>query len=216
MFIELDSKFLSEIATDSDRVPTLYYSSNWAVTKFFWLRLRLIYWMFRKRNLKNNCLDFCGGGGIFLPTLSCSFDSVTFIDLEDIEAKRVIEYFKLKNVNIIKGDVSNIEFKPKSFDVIIAADVLEHFSDLEVPVDILKKILSKDGFLYTSFPTENYFYGLLRKLCRVVKPKDHYHKGYFIEEYLQKAGFVRTNKRYIPFLYIPFFTLFIIGEWRLK
>lgn len=216
MFVELDSKFLSKIATDSERVPTLYYSKNWFVKKFFWLRLKLIYKMLKKRKADDRCLDFCGGGGVFLPTLSSCFKSVTFADLEDTEAKKVVNFFKLNNVDLVKGDIANTKFKPNSFDVIIAADVLEHFKDLSVPVNILKKCLSKKGVLYTSLPTESYLYVLLRKLFKIVKPKDHYHNGSVIEKYLQTLGFIKVKRRYVPFCYIPFFSLFTIGEWKLK
>lgn len=216
MFIELDSKFLSEISTDSERVPTLYYSKNWFIKKFFWLRLRLIYKMIKKRGTYENCLDFCGGGGVFLPTLCSCFKSVTFADLEDIEAKKVISFFKLTNVNLVKGDIANAKFKPNCFDVIIAADVLEHFKNLSVPTNILKECLSKKGVLYTSLPTESYLYVFLRRLFGIEKPKDHYHNGRFIEQHLQSLGFVRAKRRYVPFCYFPIFSLFVIGEWKLK
>lgn len=172
--------------------------------------------MLKKRNVSDRCLDFCGGGGVFLPTLASCFKFLTFVDLEDTEAKKIVSFFKLKNINLIKGDVSNIEFERNSFDVIIAADVLEHFKDLSLPVSILKRCLSKDGVLYTSLPTESYLYVLLRKLFKVPAPKDHYHKGYSVEKYLQNSGFIRTKKRSIPFCYFSLFSLFTIGEWKLK
>lgn len=215
MFVEIDKEYLQSIATDSDRIPTLYYSKYLFVRKFFWFRLRLI---FRSMKLDRvidkdkSCLDFGGGGGVFLPTLSKSFDSVTCVDLETNEASQVIGHYGISNVNLRVSDIAKLE-DIGEFDVVVAADVLEHFKDLSHPIIAIKKWLKKDGLLYTSLPTENNMYILLRRIFNIEKPYDHYHTAAQVEKFLSQNGFVRIRRTCVP-LYIPLFPLFSISTWK--
>lgn len=215
-FVQVESEFLASIATDSDRIPTLYYSEYSLVRKFFWMRLRLIYRLMKKLSKgSRKCLDFGGGGGVFLPTLSNMFEQVTCVDLEDEEAQKTVGQYNLENVQLVRGNVSNVELKNAPFDVIVAADVLEHFKDLSVAVDAIISWLAKDGVFYTSLPTENWIYVFLRKVFRVEKPWDHYHTAQEVEEYLQQRGFDKIKGVCVP-LYIPIFPLFRISAWKKK
>lgn len=180
------------------------------------MRLRLIYALIKKdRHAANKCLDFGGGGGVFLPTLSRHFRSVICIDLENSEARKIVEQFNLSNVELVQADISTARLAASSFDVIVAADVLEHFRDLSVPVNALRQWLSSNGVLYTSLPTENYLYIFLRRVFDVVKPWDHYHTGEEVEEFLTKHGFERESQRYVP-LYFGMLPLFLISSWILN
>ena len=215
MFIEIPPHFLADIATDSDRVPTLYYSRYWLLRKFFWMRLRLIYFQIKRdKEPKTSCLDFGGGGGVFLPTLSKYFKSVVCVDLEDSEARKVVEKYNLQNVKLLREDIANIKLSDAPFDTIIAADVLEHFQDLSVPVAAFRNWLRKGGTLYTSLPTENYIYVFLRKIFKITKPWDHYHTGYEVEAYLKNSGFKKIQWAYVPF-YLGVFPLFLVSTWKL-
>lgn len=214
-FIELDTNFLQSIATDSDRVPSLYFSRYWPVRKGFWMRLRMIYWLLlRFQRVREKCLDFGGGGGVFLPTLSGLFKSVICIDLENKEAQKTIQEYGLDNVRLIQGDITKGQISDAPFDAIVAADVLEHFKDLSSPIDALKRWLGSDGILYTSLPTENYIYTGLRKVFGVTKPWDHYHTGYEVEMCLESHGFRKVESISVP-LYFKAFPLFLISVWRI-
>jgi len=216
MFIEIPTQFLSSIATDSERVPTLYYSKYLLVRKFFWMRLRLIYLqIIQDKQPKITCLDFGGGGGVFLPTLSKIFKTVICVDMEDYEAKRVVNEYKLSNVRLIRSDISDLSSEFGRFDTIIAADVLEHFKDLSVPVKYLKRWLAEDGVLYTSLPSENFIYILLRRVFNITKPLDHYYSGYDVENYLRDNGFKQIYRAYVPF-YFRLSPLFLISGWRIN
>ena len=215
-FVQIDPGFLAAIATDSDRIPTLYYSQYYLVRKFFWMRLRLIHRLMKRLSQgAEKCLDFGGGGGVFLPTLSSAFKEVTCVDLEDEEAQKVVKHYELKNVQLVRGDISDVELERAPYDVVVAADVLEHFKDLSVAVDAIMSWLDDDGILYTSLPTENWIYVFLRKLFRVEKPWDHYHTAQEVEQYLWRQGFQKIKGVYVP-LYIPLLPLFRISAWRKK
>lgn len=214
MFVEIEPSFLRSIATDSDRIPTLYYSNYLLVRQFFWMRLKLIYFHLQRLPINREvCLDFGGGGGVFLPTLSQLFKTVFFLDLEDAEARQVVEKHLLKNVKLVKQDIATVGFTKSSFDVIIAADVLEHFQDLSVPVTQIRNWLKQDGVLITSLPTENYLYVLLRQVFGVAKPADHYHTGYEVEAYLKARGFKQIRRTFVP-LFGNILPLFLISVWR--
>lgn len=213
-FIQIPREFLAEIATGSERIPSLYYHKNWFIREFFWLRLRFVYRRLLKyADKRGKCLDFGGGSGVFLPTLAGLFAKVVCIDLEIEEAEKVVKNYDLRNVVLVQKDIREAEFQEQEFDAIVAADVLEHFRDLRPAVSALHLWLKTDGYLFTSLPTENNVYRLLRKVFKIVKPEDHYHAGTEVETYLENNGFELVDKKYAPLIF-NIFPLFIISAWR--
>ena len=68
----------------------MYLNGNWAVRHFFWMRPRLITSMIeRLLPERSDCLDFGGGSGVFHPTLSRLFRTVTCVDLDQTEATEI-------------------------------------------------------------------------------------------------------------------------------
>lgn len=215
-FIQIPREFLAEIATGSERIPSLYYHKNWFIREFFWLRLRFVYRRLLKyADKRGKCLDFGGGSGVFLPTLAGLFAKVVCIDLEIEEAEKVVKNYDLRNVVLVQKDIREAEFQEQEFDTIVAADVLEHFRDLRPAVSALHLWLKTDGYLFTSLPTENNVYRLLRKVFKIVKPADHYHAGTEVETYLENNGFELVDKQYSPLIF-NIFPLFIISSWQKK
>lgn len=169
--------------------------------------------MRRRHGREHRCLDFGGGSGVFLPSLSGIFKTVTCIDLDTGEAEAVVREYGLDNVVMRRRDISDGELAEAPFDAIVAADVLEHFRDVTPAAKAIHDWLADDGFLYTSLPTENFVYVILRKVFGVTKPYDHYHTGYEVEAYLQAHGFRRVKRRFVP-LIARLFPLFIVSVWR--
>ena len=214
MFIKPSNALLASIGTESKRIPTIYYSGNALITYIFWLRLKWISRRLLRFSPRNdNCLDFGGGGGPFLPTLSNIFKRTTLLDLETIEAQKIKSHYKITNVEIVQADARDTKLNSAPFDAIVAADVLEHFKIVEPAIAKLHEWLADDGVLVTSLPTENWVYVLLRIVFGVKKPDDHYHTGYEVEKILADNGFRRVHCSNVP-LYIPFAPLYLISVWK--
>lgn len=210
-FVEIDRQLLERIATDSRRMPKLYYHPWTIARKFFWLRLRQLHSLMLARSVaRDSCLDFACGSGVFLPTLSQTFRRVDGIDLETREAEAIKATFKLNNVKLINADISRAEELPGGYDVIIAADVLEHFQDLGSALARIKEWLSPRGRLFTSLPTESFCTKATRIIGGYTKPWDHYHSGQEVEQRLAQEGFEKLEGRVL----VPFFPMYLLGVWR--
>ena len=182
------------------------------VRDFFWARLKRIH-----RNIlatapsRDIVLDFGCGSGVFLPTLCRTFRVVQAVDIEAEEAQGIKAIYNLENLRLVSVDVNQptpLNLQPA--DVIVAADVLEHFKDLAPPVGRLHEWLKDDGFLYTSGPSENFFTWAGRKLGRMEKPWDHYHTGYEVEDYLARHGFVRLSSCHV-YAWMP---MYVVSIWK--
>ncbi len=212
MFVEIPASRLLDGATESNRMPKLYYHPNWFARQFFWQRLRTLHhFLSRYPVRKDSCLDFGCGSGVFLPTLASEFASVTGVDIETVEARRILAHYKPSNVSLVDTDIyTTTDFGPDMFDVVMAPDVLEHFKDLAIPVSRIHLWLKSDGFLFTSLPTEGLFTHATRIVGKYQKPWDHYHTGYQVEDFLSKNGFRRIRRS----LLFPLFTLYLTSVWR--
>lgn len=196
------------------RIPPEYYASILPIRVVFWQRLRMLHQlMLRYAPDARNCLDFGGGGGVFSPTLARSFPEVTLLDLNAGEATVVKEQFKLDNLELVQNDATKCDLGEGRFDLVVAADVLEHFLDVSAALKPIRRWMAPGGVLVTSLPTETFTYEMLRFIFRTKKPEDHYHTAAEVERMIEDHGFVRIKRRYAP-LPGPIFPLFYISAWR--
>jgi ubiquinone/menaquinone biosynthesis C-methylase UbiE len=147
---------------------------------------RLVRWIFLRRldtmlklagNYKNaeRVLDFGAGSGIFTPSLSEYFKEVYALDINIAALEYVKRKYKLKNVTTSASGGGKLPYRDGFFDVIFAADALEHFPDSYQMQKELKRVLKNGGYLIISGPTENFVYVLCRKIFyKQKKPPDHY------------------------------------------
>jgi 2-polyprenyl-3-methyl-5-hydroxy-6-metoxy-1,4-benzoquinol methylase len=212
--LALMRRIQGERSSGQDIALDVYCSENALLREFFWFRLKLLTmlmgWFVRGRG--GTVLDFGGGSGVFMPTLALGFESVSLIDLNTSQAEQLKAALQLDNVSIVTADIEAFDFED-GFDAVVAADVLEHFADLSVPLTRIHRWLDDDGHLYTSLPTENLAYRLLRILFRKTKPVDHYHSAREVEQALGGAGFRKVFGLCHPLL-VPLFPLFRITVWR--
>lgn len=202
------------VARKEDISLDVYCSPNVLFREFFWLRLRLLTllmtWI---RPGHRRALDFGGGSGALTPTLSRGFETVDLIDLHADEADYLIKLFGLENVVVEKANILTFDYGADQFDMIVAADVLEHFQDVNGPLPKLFRWLKPNGVLFTSLPTENLFYRFLRVIFGKEKPWDHYHSAAQVEAALKRHGFRKIAGLYHPLL-IPVLPLFRISAWK--
>lgn len=160
--MKISPKFLKYTHNGYSETLNVYFHPYMAVRCLFLESFNQIStFIENNNNIKRKvCLDFGGGSGIFLPTLSKLFDKVILIDLEPSQAKIIKDKFQLDNCEIIKEDIFKCNFK--DIDCIIAADVIEHFDDTAKIVNTLKGFMSNSSYLFTSLPTEYKIYDFMR------------------------------------------------------
>lgn len=97
---------------------------------------------------KGKALDTACGTGRYSKTLSDEGFEVTGID----SSKDMLEIAKIKapQVKFILGDINSIPFEDKSFDLVICALALSHFSSLDRVIQELSRVLKKGGTLILS------------------------------------------------------------------
>ena len=212
-FEEIPPEILQKIATVSVRMPRLYFYPIRFVRKFFWARLKVIHRSIMKTvPSRGVAIDFGCGSGVFLPTLASAFDVVQGIDIEAGEAREIVSAYNLQNVRLINADIYNPkDARIEKADAIVAADVLEHFKELDVAVRRLHEWLKEDGYLFTSGPSENFLTRWGRILGRIKKPWDHYHTGYEVEDFLERHGFQRISAARHVYRFMP---MYILSIWK--
>lgn len=213
-FIRVSQELLATSRAGEENAPTFYHNGPWLVRHFFWKRPVTVFELaLRNSSSLATCLDFGGGNGVMLPSLSKAFEEVTLLDMQVASAREVARTHSLLNVRFVESDALNFNGEGRQYDTVIAADVLEHIKNAEGAVNKIRELLKSDGVLVTSLPTENALYQLLRFVFRVEKPTDHYWRADEVEAMIVAAGFTRVERRCIPF-HIPLLPLFSIAAWR--
>ena len=174
--------------TDVHHERNMYAHPNPVARAIFWQRLAQgMALLTRHAPASAKVLDFGGGSGAFLPSLAGRFADVSVIDMDLNDARRVAAHYALGNVRLHECDVTRWH-SGESYDVVVAMDVLEHFSDKSVPQQFLENHLRRDGLLLMSLPTENAIYELGRTVLRKTKPADHYHPASALVRYYRDHG----------------------------
>lgn len=187
-----------------------YCHKNPLIKWLFWRRLETMLRMTKNVEDVKRVLDFGAGSGILMPTLAENFAEVYSLDLDTSSLEYVKKLCQLKNVNVIKGKQNDdrLPFPDNFFDIIFAADVLEHFKDSSKIQEEFKRVLKKGGDLIISGPTENFLYRLARKyVYKQKKPKDHYTDVYDVMKKTSRV--LKIGKRkIIPCIFIPGFKIY--------
>lgn len=201
--IPLDDLKYMKLKGFKELIP--YTHKNPLVRWVFWKRLEV---MLNLANQSKRVLDFGAGSGVFMPSLSKNFEEVYCLDSKTDALDYVKKKYQLNNVKIIKNEGSKLPFKNDFFDIIFAADVLEHFRDSTKIQREFRRVLKINGCLIVSGPTENFIYKLSRKIIfGYRKPVDHYTN---IKEVIEKSTelFKMERMKIIPLWIIPGFEIF--------
>lgn len=197
---------------DEDLTTSLpYRHPSWIVRELFWSRLQRLIALCPYRGL-SHVLDLGGGSGVLLPTLSQMFRQVVCLDRFAEEAQAIAKRYHLANVALIEGSLLHASLADETFDVVIAADVLEHVQPLREACHEIHRLTGK-WFLITG-PTENLFYRLGRLACGFQRPKDHYHTYRQVEEHILDAGFRLERRSFTPANLGEPFSAFGVARFR--
>jgi 2-polyprenyl-3-methyl-5-hydroxy-6-metoxy-1,4-benzoquinol methylase len=179
-----------------------YSHRNPLINWLFWQRLRKVMDHIQSPTSYEGILDFGCGSGVMLPFLAKISKSVTAMDVDLLPLERTQEYIPLEsNVEVKDASKTAITDLPaKSFDLIIALDVLEHVQDLPRTLDELLTLLKPNGQLIVSGPTENILYQIGRKIAGPEYSGAYHERG--IAEIKQEL-LKRTNIEHIATLYWP-------------
>ena len=189
-FKKIDTEFFKEIINSKEfnhSVNMTYVDKNPIIRWLWWKRLRMMLSLSKIDNSKK-VLDFGCGEGVFLPSLSLNYKEVHAVDLYVKIAKIVKDHYKLENVKIFSDDIFKTNLKDNYYDIIFSASVLEHFSDVDYVLKVLRNKLKDNGLLIFSSPTENYIYKIGRIVTGYNKYQDPEDIHYFGAKEIAQKG----------------------------
>lgn len=142
-------------------------------------------------------LDYGCGLGILFLQMQDSLNRLYGTDIDIYPAEKVLAGHQRSDVILFPVQELDQKIDDDFLDVIISLEVLEHVDDLQATVLLLESKLNQNGKLIVSGPTENRFYGMLRKIAGF---SGEYHKRdiYQIVDQICAIGFNISRKRTIP------------------
>ena len=147
-------------------------------------------------------LEFGCGVGLLLPALAKRLESVYATDICLDGARETVRHYECGNVQLLSPDKVFSAIPCGSLDVIIAADVLEHVDNLEEIIWDFSRMLTPQGGLIISGPTESFVYGICRKIAGFTG--DYHVRNIFdIERVVEMGGFRLVQQCCLPFPILP-------------
>ena len=137
---------LNKIYTDEDTKTTDGYKKASSRLRRAFLKLP----RFLPYVLNKNSLDFGCGGGFVAYAISFVSKSSTGIDINE---KAVIYAKKRFNrVNFFCKNFSDLLKSQEKYDFVHSSEVIEHVSDINLYMQVLKQLVKKKGYLYITTP----------------------------------------------------------------
>lgn len=103
-------------------------------------------------------LDIGCGDGFYLHLTSFLFpDSIiTGIDTDKAALESARKNVKNRKVLLSYGDISQLKYRNKSFDVVLLSEVLEHVDDDLMAIKEAYRVLKRGGMVFISVPHKHY------------------------------------------------------------
>jgi len=120
---------------------------------------------------KHPVLDLACGDGSFAGILLKhqgfdSYDVGTDIDRKELDKAKISGSYK----SAILADASHLPFKDNTFKTIFSNGSVEHFSNFEVCISEIHRVLAKDGICYLTVPSNEIGrYLLFSRICRFLR-----------------------------------------------
>jgi len=176
-----------------------YMHGNPLVRWLMWRRYELVAQL-SQFNPTTRVLEFGCGSGVFLPELADKCATVYATDLRPVYAQRLVESrgLAVKFIDDLAGLADD------SVDLIIAADVLEHITDLQPYLQLFADKLTASGRLIVSGPTESVFYRIGRIVAGFAGKGDYHHTNIdLLIAAIEASGFQSRSIRQLPFPWLP-------------
>jgi len=146
---------------------------------------------------ENAVMDYGCGLGVLFPTLAATAKTLYGVDLELGPARMTAKYCGLDNVRFCTPDAMATTIQKASLEAIVCGEVLEHIDDMTGLMAIFQNLLTKDGRLVVTLPTENWAYRFGRKLAGF-HGHYHLHDAMALDRKIQSHGFVPVFRKKIP------------------
>lgn len=123
------------------------YAEEWRPWKSDWPRIRTVVELVgqNKKVLDLGCYE-----GTITQLIAQNQNEVLGVDFSG----KALAITKERGIRIYRADIEKDElpFREKSFDVIVAAEVIEHVFDMRIVFEKIKKLLKPDGYLVLTTP----------------------------------------------------------------
>ena len=189
---------ISDHDRDEMAIPS-YLHGNPLIRWLMWRRYEVIAEL-SGINEQHVVCEFGCGTGMFLPELSRRSGNVFAIDLfpEYARALCLARQLPVSFVDTIDA------LEDDSLDLLIAADVLEHITDLNPYLERFQAKLKENGRFVVSGPTENFVYRIGRFVAGFSGKGDYHHTNiHDLVEAITRFGFRPVDSRNLPFSLPP-------------
>lgn len=102
-------------------------------------------------------LDAGCGSGYGAAELALDARSVTAVDLSTTTVATARESYPLRNLSFVAGSCTHLPFRPASFDLITAFEVIEHLRDYKSLISECARVLAPGGYFLVSTPNREYY-----------------------------------------------------------
>jgi len=194
---------------DEQALPS-YTNPNPLMRYLFWERIKIVINSISYLRNLDTCLDFGCGLGTMVPFLLQKTKSLYVLDLDISLLKELGKKEGWKNV-VYVTDLNQMKEQKGKLDLILALDVLEHVDNLPEVLDQFSQLLSENGKIIITGPTENLIYKIGRKLANY--SGDYHERNIYDIKIEVEKRFEITSKRTL-FRILPFFEIFIAKKTR--
>ncbi|HEX7295664.1 MAG TPA: class I SAM-dependent methyltransferase [Pyrinomonadaceae bacterium] len=149
-----------------------YNDENLVVPEFVSARLDQIISSFAAYRSVNKLLDIgCGAGSLLFAAKRAAWDA------EGVELSLpTAQHLKNRGLKVFAGELAAAAFPPACFDVVTAAELIEHVADPASLVAEVARILRPGGLFWATTPHSNGASGRVLKVnWSIISPPEHLH-----------------------------------------
>lgn len=175
-----------EIQTKKNKVAWGNLIKDWKKDIFYDKNNILFNWLLKYGKKSDKILDQGTGIGQYaFSAYKFGFKTVIGMDFSEKLIKTAKELnndlkFKCK---FVEGDIRNMPFKDKEFDILISGGIIEHVPETEKTVSELSRVLKNKGYLLIHVPHKISIFTILKKIQQFLGIwKLGYEKAFTIKE----------------------------------